>query len=59
MIFKWGVMSDYLRHLSNTWVTSSPTCDFETALKGFKSSVKFFMQQLKQSSSSWHESWSW
>ena len=39
--------------------TSSPTCDFETPLKGFRSSLEFFMQQLKQSSSSWHESWSW
>ena len=39
--------------------TSSPTCDFETLFKGFRSSWKFFMQQLKQSSSSLCESWSW
>ena len=28
--------------------TSFPTCDFETPLKGFRSSWKFFMQQLNQ-----------
>ena len=43
----------------STATTSSPTCDFKTPLKAFWSSWKLFMQQLKQSSSSWCESWSW